>query len=249
MKRARRLQSWAPACAGARWGQWRRWCTPAPKAALHHHQTKALFPTLTLGNSVASSPGRIWSMRRFVLAGLAATLMAGPIALDAARAAPAAPVELLNVSYDPTRELYRSINDDFAASWKAKTGQVVTIRQSHGGSGAQARSVIEGSPADVVTLALAYDIDSLAEKGQAAPRQLADAVAARLDALLFDDRVPGPQGQSQGHPRLGRPDQAGRPGDHPPTPRPRAARAGTISRRGATRTRPIMATRPRSAIT
>jgi len=107
-------------------------------------------------------------MRRFVLAGLAATLMAGPIALDAARAAPA-PVELLNVSYDPTRELYRDINDSFAASWKAKTGQDVTIRQSHGGSGAQARSVIEGSPADVVTLALAYDIDSIADKAKLLP--------------------------------------------------------------------------------
>ncbi len=110
-------------------------------------------------------------MRRFVLAGLAATLLVGPIALDAARAAPApaAPVELLNVSYDPTRELYRDINDSFAASWKAKTGQVVTIRQSHGGSGAQARSVIEGSPADVVTLALAYDIDSIADKAKLLP--------------------------------------------------------------------------------
>jgi sulfate/thiosulfate-binding protein len=107
-------------------------------------------------------------MRRFVLAGLAATLMVGPIALDAARAAPA-PVELLNVSYDPTRELYRDINDSFAASWKAKTGQVVTIRQSHGGSGAQARSVIEGSPADVVTLALAYDIDSISSQAKLLP--------------------------------------------------------------------------------
>ena len=107
-------------------------------------------------------------MRRFVLAGLAATLMVGPIALEAAHAAPA-PVELLNVSYDPTRELYRDINDSFAASWKAKTGQDVTIRQSHGGSGAQARSVIEGSPADVVTLALAYDIDSLADKAKLLP--------------------------------------------------------------------------------
>jgi sulfate/thiosulfate-binding protein len=107
-------------------------------------------------------------MRRFVLAGLAATVMVGPIALDAARAAPA-PVELLNVSYDPTRELYRDINDSFAASWKAKTGQVVTIRQSHGGSGAQARSVIEGSPADVVTLALAYDIDSISSQAKLLP--------------------------------------------------------------------------------
>jgi sulfate/thiosulfate-binding protein len=107
-------------------------------------------------------------MRRFVLAGLAASLMLGPIALDAAVAQPK-PVELLNVSYDPTRELYRDIDDSFAKQWKAKTGQDVTIRQSHGGSGAQARSVIEGAPADVVTLALAYDIDSIADKAKLLP--------------------------------------------------------------------------------
>jgi sulfate/thiosulfate-binding protein len=107
-------------------------------------------------------------MRRFVLAGLAASLMLGPIALSAATAQPK-PVELLNVSYDPTRELYRDIDDSFAKQWKAKTGQDVTIRQSHGGSGAQARSVIEGAPADVVTLALAYDIDSIADKAKLLP--------------------------------------------------------------------------------
>ena len=107
-------------------------------------------------------------MRRFVLAGLAASLMFGPIALDAAIAQPK-PVELLNVSYDPTRELYRGIDEAFAKQWKAKTGQEVTIRQSHGGSGAQARSVIEGAPADVVTLALAYDIDSIADKAKLLP--------------------------------------------------------------------------------
>lgn len=75
------------------------------------------------------------------------------------------PVTLLNVSYDPTRELYREINRAFAATWKAKTGGVVTINQSHGGSGAQARSVLEGLPADVVTLALAADIDALVRRG------------------------------------------------------------------------------------
>ena len=75
------------------------------------------------------------------------------------------PVELLNVSYDPTRELYKAYNAWFAADWKAKTGQQVSIRQSHGGSGAQALSVIGGLAADVVTLALAYDTDSIAAKG------------------------------------------------------------------------------------
>jgi sulfate transport system substrate-binding protein len=77
----------------------------------------------------------------------------------------AGPVELLNVSYDPTRELYQEFNSAFAASWKAKTGQDVTVRQSHGGSGAQARSVIDGLEADVVTLALAYDIDAVSAAG------------------------------------------------------------------------------------
>jgi sulfate transport system substrate-binding protein len=73
-------------------------------------------------------------------------------------------VTLLNVSYDPTRELYQEINQAFAKEWKAKTGETVKINQSHGGSGAQARSVIDGLEADVVTLGLSYDIDAIAEK-------------------------------------------------------------------------------------
>ncbi|NTW53136.1 MAG: sulfate ABC transporter substrate-binding protein [Chlorobiaceae bacterium] len=83
----------------------------------------------------------------------------------AAHAAPAAPanVTLLNVSYDPTRELYQSENASFSSYWKKKTGQTVTINQSHGGSGKQARAVIDGLEADVVTLALAYDIDAIAD--------------------------------------------------------------------------------------
>jgi len=77
----------------------------------------------------------------------------------------AADITLLNVSYDPTRELYQDVNKAFAKEWKAKTGDTVTIKQSHGGSGKQARSVLDGLDADVVTLALAYDIDALAERG------------------------------------------------------------------------------------
>jgi sulfate/thiosulfate transport system substrate-binding protein len=73
-------------------------------------------------------------------------------------------VTLLNVSYDPTRELYQEVNTAFAAFWKGKTGQSVTVQQSHGGSGKQARAVIDGLPADVVTLALAYDIDAIAQR-------------------------------------------------------------------------------------
>jgi sulfate transport system substrate-binding protein len=81
----------------------------------------------------------------------------------------AAGATLLNVSYDPTRELYEDYNKVFAAYWKTKTGDTVTVNQSHGGSGKQARSVIDGLEADVVTLALAYDIDALAVQGHLIP--------------------------------------------------------------------------------
>lgn len=104
--------------------------------------------------------------RRILLLAATAAMIAGG-STPVAAAAP--PVDLLNVSYDPTRELYRQIDADFAADWLRKTGQVVTINQSHGGSGAQARAVIDGLPADVVTLALAYDIDSLATKAKLLP--------------------------------------------------------------------------------
>jgi sulfate/thiosulfate-binding protein len=77
----------------------------------------------------------------------------------------AAPSELLNVSYDPTRELYQQINATFSQRWRATSKQQITIKQSHGGSGKQARAVIDGLPADVVTLALAYDIDEIAKRG------------------------------------------------------------------------------------
>jgi sulfate/thiosulfate transport system substrate-binding protein len=79
-------------------------------------------------------------------------------------------ISLLNVSYDPTRELYAELNPLFAAEWKAKTGQTVTLKQSHGGSGKQARSIIDGLEADVATLALAHDIDALHEQAQLVPK-------------------------------------------------------------------------------
>src|SRR5215211_4173085 len=79
------------------------------------------------------------------------------------------PVTLLNVSYDPTRELYEDFNKQFATYWKGKTGQDVTIRQSHGGSAKQARSIIDGLQADVATLGLGYDIDALADNGGLVP--------------------------------------------------------------------------------
>jgi sulfate transport system substrate-binding protein len=96
---------------------------------------------------------------------LGATLL---IALTAGMAH-AKDIDLLNVSYDPTRELYTEYNKAFAAYWKGKTGDVVSVKQSHGGSGKQARSVIDGLEADVVTLALAYDIDEIAERAKLLP--------------------------------------------------------------------------------
>ncbi len=92
------------------------------------------------------------------------------IAVAAVTGVAAKDVRLLNVSYDPTRELYQDFNSAFAKHWKAKTGNTVTIQQSHGGSGKQARSVIDGLEADVVTLALAYDIDALQEKAKLIPK-------------------------------------------------------------------------------
>jgi sulfate transport system substrate-binding protein len=100
-------------------------------------------------------------MKIFTTILLAATVAAGT--------AHAANVKLLNVSYDPTRELYKDIDAAFAQQWKAKTGDVVTINQSHGGSGAQARAVIDGLDADVATLALAYDIDAISQKAGLLP--------------------------------------------------------------------------------
>ncbi len=96
-------------------------------------------------------------------------LVAGAAAGSLAGQSAPKPVTLLNVSYDPTRELYEDFNRQFASYWKEKTGQDVRIRQSHGGSGKQARSVIDGLEADLVTLALAYDIDQIAEKGGSLP--------------------------------------------------------------------------------
>lgn len=107
-------------------------------------------------------------MRRpfFVNAALAGLL---GISLLTVSATHATDITLLNVSYDPTRELYQEYNAAFAKYWKAKTGDTLTVKQSHGGSGKQARAVIDGLEADVVTLALAYDIDAIREKAKLIP--------------------------------------------------------------------------------
>ncbi|GGY65945.1 sulfate ABC transporter substrate-binding protein [Pseudoduganella sp. SL102] len=109
----------------------------------------------------------------------------------------AAEVTLLNVSYDPTRELYQDVNAAFAKEWKAKTGDDVKVKQSHGGSGKQGRSVIDGLQADVVTLALAYDIDAIAEKGIVAPnwqKRLAKNATPYSSTIVFLVRKGNPKG-------------------------------------------------------
>ncbi|SNS69294.1 sulfate transport system substrate-binding protein [Noviherbaspirillum humi] len=127
-------------------------------------------------------------------------LIHSAIALSiAASAVPAwaADVSLLNVSYDPTRELYQDVNKAFAKQWKAKSGDNVTIKQSHGGSGKQARSVIDGLDADVVTLALAYDIDEIAERGLTAKdwqKRLPHNSAPYNSTIVFLVRKGNPKG-------------------------------------------------------
>src|SRR5215813_4547044 len=105
---------------------------------------------------------------------------------------------LLNVSYDPTRELYRDFNTAFIADWKKQTGETIKINQSHGGSGKQSRSVIDGLEADVVTLALAYDIDALHEHGDLVPadwqKRLPDNSAPYTSTIVFLVRKGNPKG-------------------------------------------------------
>jgi sulfate/thiosulfate transport system substrate-binding protein len=108
-----------------------------------------------------------------ILAGLVLSFVAGLNTVNARD------IKLLNVSYDPTRELYQEFNAAFAKHWQAKTGDRVTLQQSHGGAGKQARSVIDGLQADVVTLALAYDIDMIAEKARTSPASTSTARARR----------------------------------------------------------------------
>jgi sulfate/thiosulfate transport system substrate-binding protein len=119
------------------------------------------------------------------------------VALPLCRAA-SQDVTLLNVSYDPTRELYKDINKAFAEQWKARTGQTVTINQSHGGSGKQARAVIDGLQADVVTLALAYDIDEIAERAGSLPRnwqsRLPDHSSPYTSTIVFLVHKGNPKG-------------------------------------------------------
>lgn len=123
-------------------------------------------------------------------------ILAASLALSAGPAL--AETTLLNVSYDPTRELYQAVNKAFAAKWKTDTGEVLTINQSHGGSGAQARSVIDGLEADVVTLALAYDIDAIAEKAKTInpdwQKRLPNNSSPYTSTIVFLVRAGNPKG-------------------------------------------------------
>jgi sulfate/thiosulfate-binding protein len=125
-------------------------------------------------NTTNSRTSRLLGLFVAVLALSACSKKAEPAATSettasANKAAPTAAVSLLNVSYDPTRELYAEYNAAFAKHYKEKTGQTVTVKQSHGGAGKQARAVMDGLEADVLTLAIAYDIDQLATKGKLLP--------------------------------------------------------------------------------
>ena len=139
---------------------------------------------------------------RFRDSALILLILSGALLLSVA--APTRPVAaqgevtLLNVSYDPTRELYQELNAGFAKYWKGKTGQTVTVRQSHGGSGKQARSVIDGLEADVVTLALGYDVDALHQHAKLIPAnwqtRLPHNSAPYTSTIVFVVRKGNPKG-------------------------------------------------------
>lgn len=154
--------------------------------------------------------------------------------------------QLLNVSYDPTRELYEQYNKAFSAHWKQETGDNVVIRQSHGGSGKQATSVINGIEADVVTLALAYDVDAIAERGRIDKnwlKRLPDNSAPYTSTIVFLVRKGNPKQIHDWNDLI-------KPGVSVITPNPApAAPAGTIWQPGAMLCIRITATRrkPRSS--
>jgi sulfate transport system substrate-binding protein len=150
----------------------------------------------------AVAAGRRYAIRLgcLVLSGLAAALVActgsSPHPPASGGSQPQA-IKLLNVSYDPTREFYEAFNKAFTEHWKNVTGQTVTMQQSHGGSGKQARAVIDGLEADVVTLALAYDVDALNREGQLIPSdwasRLPDNAAPYTSTIVFLVRKGNPK--------------------------------------------------------
>ena len=143
----------------------------------------------------AAAGARLWALGCAVVVAMVAAAL---VACHGRFPAGAGRVTLLNVSYDPTRELYVDFNAAFARYWKAKTGQRVRIDQSHGGSGTQARAVIDGLAADVVTLALAADIDAIARQGQLLPLNwqslLPDNSSPYTSTIVFLVRKGNPKG-------------------------------------------------------
>jgi sulfate/thiosulfate transport system substrate-binding protein len=140
-------------------------------------------------------------IRRFpallALAALCAIASGAAAGCGGARADAPRTVTLLNASYDPTRELYDEVNAAFGKAWKARTGQEVVVKQSHGGSGKQARAVIDGLEADVVTLALAYDVDAIAKAGLVKPgwdARLPQRAAPYTSTIVFLVRKGNPKG-------------------------------------------------------
>ncbi|MEB0136211.1 sulfate ABC transporter substrate-binding protein [Actimicrobium sp. CCC2.4] len=125
------------------------------------------------------------------------SLLVAAVLIPAVHVASAAGLSLLNVSYDPTRELYQDVNQAFARQWASRGGDTIRFKQSHGGSGKQARAVIDGLEADVVTLALAYDIDAIAERGLIAPgwqKRLPHNSAPYTSTIVFLVRKGNPKG-------------------------------------------------------
>ena len=136
--------------------------------------------------------------RQLMRSALVAAALLGSAAIGLPTVPARADTTLLNVSYDPTRELYQEVNKAFAAKWKAETGETLTVRASHGGSGKQARSVIDGLDADVVTLALASDIDAIAELSGKLPKdwqaRLPHNSSPYTSTIVFLVRAGNPQG-------------------------------------------------------
>jgi sulfate transport system substrate-binding protein len=154
--------------------------------------------------------GKGW---RRLAAALSVAVAAGPAVARGGE------VRLLNVSYDPTRELYEAVNAAFAKHWKATSGQDVVVKQSHGGSGKQARAVIDGLEADVVTLALAYDVDAVARAGLLAPGwqgRLPQNASPYTSTIVFLVRKGNPKGLRDW-------DDLARPGVQVITPNPKTS--------------------------
>jgi sulfate/thiosulfate transport system substrate-binding protein len=160
----------------------------------YHGLPACILPVLTgVGRSLVTR------LKTWLACSTLAILAAGVLLLASCGGGPGKDtIDLLNVSYDPTREFYDDFNAAFARHWEAGTGQKVRMHQSHGGSGKQARTVIDGLPADVVTLALAYDIDSIAQKGKLLPanwqERLPNNSSPYTSTIVFLVRKGNPKG-------------------------------------------------------